>query len=166
MRCSKRAIQASGQGVLRCPSCSTWHNDVTSAERGVPWDMPRPAPTRRQAATAAAPSTSSALPQSMAAAVGPDGWLRPPPQHQRMHPVDVLVDGVLAALDGYITVDPRVSEPGAAAPDWDTVSFTRLPLRDDFEEEGVSLDSVRRDLRRAVDRIMRGGAQEVDVRVS
>ncbi len=135
----------------RCTVCRAWC--VGPTLDGVPWDMPRPAPTRREAiaATAAAPSTTSALPQRMAAATGSDGWLRLPPQHQRMHPVDVLVDGVLAALDGCVSVRPSTRDTCPAPKD--DVAFTRLPLSDTILE-GVTLDSVRRRLKQAVDGLM------------
>ncbi len=88
----------------------------------------------------------------MAAAVGPDGWLRRPPQHQRMHPVDVLVDGVLAALDGQVRVEARLPRVDCAK--GDALTFTRVPLSDDFMEPGVTLDSVRRRLKPVVDRLL------------
>ncbi len=154
--------------LFRCPQCDTWYLEATPCSWGVPWDMPRPAPTRREAAPAtAAPSSSSALPRRMAAAVGADGWLRLPPRHQQMHPVDVLVDGVLAALDGH--VDVRAKTRGTRAAPEDQLTFRRLPLSDAFEEEGVTLDAMRRRLKQSVDRLMRDASatlfQEVWVEV-
>ncbi len=134
--------------MLRCPQCSTWYLEAVSSSGGVPWDMPRPAPTRTRS-----PAAYSALPQRMAAAVGPDGWLRRPPRHQRMHPVDVLVDGVLAALDGDMSVLP--APVGGAPADDDFLTFTRLPLSDQVSGKGSSLDTVRRRLKQVVDRLMR-----------
>ncbi len=95
----------------------------------------------------------------MAEAVGPDGWLRPPPRHQRMHPVDVLVDGVLAALDGHVFVGASVLEGQRAS--CDNVVFTRLPLSDGFLEKGISLDTVWRDIKQVVDRLMRRASFEI-----
>ncbi len=146
---------ARGRQLFRCPQCSAWYLEATLTTWGVPWDMPRPAPTRRHAA---APS-SPALPQRMATAVGPDGWLRPPPQHQRMHPVDALVDGMLAALDGRVVVRTRARGARPPAPG-DELAFTQLPLSDRFIEEGPSLDTVRRRLKRAVDKLMREETSE------
>ncbi len=137
--------------VRTCPTCGVWYLEGYHAEWGVPWDMPRPAPTRRQA-SAAPPSSSSALPPRMAAAVGPDGWLRLPPRHQRMHPVDVLVDGVLAALDGRVAVWPSLRQTNSSGDSM--LTFTRLPLLDSFGPQSASLEDVRRRLKQAVDRHM------------
>ncbi len=151
-------IKRSGH-LFKCPECSAWHLQATLPLWGVPWDMPRAAPTRREAATAATPPSASALPRRMAAAVGPDGWLRLPPQHRRMHPVDVLVDGVLSALDGNMTVLPSVR--GHRMDLGNGVTFTRLPLSDSFRQEGVTLDTVRLDLKRTVDRLMREASTQL-----
>ncbi len=135
--CTQRL--AGGTQVLRCPDCDTWYLEELPAW-GVPWDMPRPAPTRRPA-----PAPSSALPRRMAAAVGPDGWLRLPPRHQRMHPVDVLVDGVLSVLDGQLTIEPTVT--GSPPKPEDVPLFLRLPLSDRLHFQSSALEAVRRQLR-------------------
>ncbi len=128
--------------------------------------MPRPAPTRRHAAS----PPPSALPQRTAATVGPDGWLRLPPQHQRMHPVDVLVDGVLAALDGTMRVTPTALDRYGFAYSTDDITFLRLPLSDRFHEGIGALEDARRRLKREVDRLMGQAAlrasQEVQLVVS
>ncbi len=135
--------------LFKCPQCSAWYLGATSNSWGVPWDMPRPAPTRREAA-----AVSSALPPRMAAAVGPDGWLRPPPQHQRMHPVDVLVDGVLAALDGHVTADAYATDiPRAQG---GSVAFVSMPLSEQRPlDGGDAMGPVRCRLKEAVDRLLR-----------
>ncbi len=146
----------SGAGIFKCPACSIWQQETGHHQWGVPWDMPRPAASP-PAAAAAVPS--SALPRRMAAAVGPDGWLRLPPRHQRMHPVDVLVDGVLAALDGYVNVYPNVTGRGRRP--GDKLTFTRVPLSNRFHtalmpmgptpdsvyEQACTLEDVRAHLR-------------------
>ncbi len=156
------ACAASKDHAIWCRSCGSWYLEAQHFLWGVPWDMPRPAPTRRQA-----DSPSSALPQRMAAAVGPDGWLRLPPGHQRMHPVDVMVDGVLAALDGRVLVHPTL--PMCAYEQEDVVRFARAPLGDCLQE-GASLEGTRRRLRQTVDRLMRQAGTmhlpEIKVRVS
>ncbi len=145
-----------------CPVCGAWYLDGRVVH-GVPWHMPRPAAPR----TAAAPApSSSALPQHMAAAVGPDGWLRPPPRHQRMHPVDALVDGVLAALDGNLGIEPRL--PHVEGAEGDKVALIRTPQAPHSSLMGslisglgaeTSVDSVRRRLKKVVDRLMREAAR-------
>ncbi len=153
--------------VFKCPSCESWHLSARD-DWGVPWDMPRPAPTRREGAAATAPPSASALPQRMALAVGPDGWLRLPPQHQRMHPVDVLVDGVLAALDGCVRIFPYVSFGVAQNPH--VLEFTSVPLRDGDVtfSQGGGVDGARRRLKRSVEELMRvvvQGPEAVPARV-
>ncbi len=159
--CAHRRGATTGNG-FKCHRCGAW--DYASGAWGVPWDMPRPAPTRRSAAP---PQLSAALPPRMAEAVGPDGWLRLPPQHQRMHPVDVLVDGVLGVLDGEMLVCPYAA--GTSGSNADEVDFTRCALAEQFFN-GATLDSVRRQLKQRVDRLVKqtGGRaiQEVWVPVS
>ncbi len=141
-----------------CPSCGSWYLEVYPFQWGVPWDMPRPAPTRCEAVAPATPAPAVALPQRMAAATGPGGWLRLPPQHQQMHPVDVLVDGVLGALDGNMLITPGL--PYLAFDQRNSVSFERAALSDRFRDEGefVDLEGARRRLKQAVDRLMRQAA--------
>ncbi len=148
--CARRR-GASGGG-FKCHRCG--YSDYASGVWGVPWDMPRPAPTHRPSAAAAPPpppQRSTALPPRMAQAVGPDGWLRLPPQHQQMHPVDVLVDGVLNVLDGEMMVCPYL--PGSGGSEADEVTFMRWALAEQFSG-GVTLDVVRRRLKQRVDRLL------------
>ncbi len=160
--CAQRMVQSNAP----CPACASCCTRIDESPPiwGVPWDMPRPTPSPPQAAPPA--PSSSALPRRMAAAVGPDGWLRPPPQHQRMHPVDVLVDGVLAALDGYVMVNPM---SGSVEDQRYIVRFERLPLREDFSPDHATLEQARQYLKRVLPSVARQAARcvrhEVDVRV-
>ncbi len=149
--CWNKAAASEQRDVRQCTKCGTWRLDMTANVWGVPWDMPRPAATRTSA-----PAPSSALPRRMAAATGPDGWLRLPPRHQRTHPVDVLVDGVLAALDGIVMVWADVYRMEFGGPR-DVVRMLRDALTEDFTE--TTLEDVRRHLKRVLPSVARQAAR-------